>query len=227
LKVLLDSARLGEIEEALRRRCVAGVTTNPTFLREEAGARPLAHLRRIVDLIRPLQLPLNVQVMTTEPSEMVGQAEAIRDALDYPGLVIKVPVGWEELAVIAELRRTGVSVNGTACMSATQALMAASAGARYITLFYGKMSDAGIDAGAVIEDVARELTDTGCELLVASIRRTYDVHECMRRGASGATVIYRLLHGLCEHPKTVEAVRAFAESFVPLDVVPVGPGVSQ
>lgn len=227
MKVLLDSARLAEIEAALQRRCVAGVTTNPTFLRDEAGGRPLAHLRGIVDLIRPLRLSLNVQVMTSVPAEMVRQAEAIRDALDYPGLVIKVPVGWEELAVIAELQRRGIAVNGTACMSATQALMAASAGARAVTLFYGKMSDAGIDAGDVIEDVARELRGAGCELLVASIRRTYDVHECMRRGAGAATVAYRLLPGLCEHPKTIEAVRTFAESFLPLDTVPVGPGVSR
>jgi transaldolase len=220
VKVFLDSARPGEIEAAVARGCVAGVTTNPTFLREEAGARPLAHLRRVVALLRPHGLPLSVQVMTTVPGEMVRQAEMIRDELDYEGLVIKVPCGWDELAVIAELSSRGVSVNGTACMSATQALMAAGAGASYVTLFYGKMSDAGIDAGAVVEDVAGALRGPGaaCQLVVASIRRTYDVHECLRRGAHVATVAFRLLPGLCEHPKTAEAVRGFAESFVPLDV---------
>ncbi len=220
VKVFLDSARLGEIEAAIDRRCVAGVTTNPTFLLEEAGPRPLAHLRRVVSLIRPQRLPLNVQVMSTTPAEMIEQAEAIREELDYAGLVVKVPCGWNELAVIADLDSRRFAVNGTACMSATQALMAAAAGARYVTLFYGKMSDAGIDAGAVIEDVAQALADADdpCELVVASIRRTYDVHECLRRGADAVTVAYRLLPGLCEHPKTVEAVRGFAESFVPLDV---------
>jgi transaldolase len=219
VKVFLDSVRFSEIEAAVGRRCVAGVTTNPTFLLEEAGARPLAHLRRVVELLRPFGLPLNVQVMTTDPREMVRQADAIGAALDYRGLVVKVPCGWDELAVIAELDRRGVAVNGTACMSATQALMAAAAGARYVTLFYGKMSDAGIDAATVVEDVARELARSraSCELVVASIRRTYDVQECLRRGAHAATVAYRLLPALCEHPKTFEAVRAFAESFVPLD----------
>jgi len=221
VKVFLDSVGLTEIEAAVDRRCVAGVTTNPTFLLEEAGARPLAHLRRVVALLRPLGLPLMVQVMTMEPGEMLRQVDAIRSALDYRGLVVKVPCGWEELAVIAELDRQGVTVNGTACMTAVQALMAASAGARYVTLFYGKMTDAGIDAAAVVEDVALALRSapTRCEVVVASIRRAYDVHECMRRGAHAVTVSYRLLPALCEHPKTIEAVQGFAESFVPLDSV--------
>jgi transaldolase len=220
VKVFLDSARLGEIEAAVERGCVAGVTTNPTFLLQEAGIRPLAHLRLVVALLRPLGLPLSVQVMTTVPREMVRQAEVLRDELDYDGLVVKVPCGWDELAAVAGLARRGIAVNGTACMSATQALMAAAAGARYVTLFYGKMTDAGIDAGAVVEDVARALGGPGgaCELVIASIRRTYDVHECLRRGAHVTTVGFRLLPGLCEHPKTAEAMRGFAESFVPLDV---------
>ena len=216
MKVFLDIVRPAHIPPAVDRGCVAGVTTNPTFLFEEAGARPLAHLRRVVELLRPLELPLCVPVMTMEPHEMLRQADAIRAALDYPGLVVKIPCGWDELAVIAELARRGMIVNGTACMTSRQALMAAAAGARYVTLFYGKMSDAGIDAAAVVEDVTRALGG-GCELLVASIRRAYDVHECMRRGAHAVTVTYRLLPALCEHPKTVEAMRGFAESFVPLD----------
>ncbi|HYW27085.1 MAG TPA: transaldolase family protein [Terriglobales bacterium] len=224
MKVFLDSARLGEIEAVVERRCVAGVTTNPTFLLEEAGRQPLAYLRRVVALLRPLRLPLSVQVMTSSPAEMVEQAEVIRAELDYDRLVVKVPCGWDELAAVAELARRGVAVNGTACMSATQALMASAAGARYVTLFYGKMSDAGIDAGAVVEEVARALGGAGaaCELVVASIRRTYDVHECLRRGAHVVTVAFRLLPGLCEHPKTAEAVRAFAQSFVPLDAATPG-----
>jgi transaldolase len=226
VKVLLDSARTDEVEAAVRRRCVAGVTTNPTFLRAEAGGRPLAHLRRIVGMLRAHRLLLHVQVMTEDPAQMVDQAVTIRDALDYDGLVVKVPCGWDELEVIAELHGLGIAVNGTACMSATQALMATSAGARYVTLFYGKMTDAGIDAGAVVEDVAQALSDAPAELVVASLRRTYDVHECLRRGAHATTVAYRLLPGLCEHPKTDEAVRVFAESFIPLDAVPLAPTAS-
>ena len=220
MKVFLDSARLGEIEAALARGFVAGVTTNPTFLREEAGLRPLAHLRQVVARLRPLRLPLSVQVMTADPGEMVRQAEVIREALDYQDLVVKIPCGWNELAAITEVSKRGIRVNGTACMSATQAMLAAAAGARYVTLFLGKMTDAGIDAGAVIEDVAAALRESGagCELVVASIRRTYDVHECLRRGAHVVTVAFRLLPGLAEHPKTAEAVRGFAESFVALDV---------
>jgi transaldolase len=219
VKVFLDSVQLSEIEAAVARGCVAGVTTNPTFLLEEAGDRPIAHLRRIVALVRPLGLPVSVQVMTTDPQEMLRQAEALRTELDYERLVIKIPCGWEELGVIAELHRRGATVNGTACMTTTQALVTAAAGARYVTLFYGKMGDAGIDAPEVVAEVASALHGAGpCELLVASVRRTYDVRECLRRGADAVTITYRLLVALCEHPKTTEAVRAFSESFVPLDL---------
>jgi transaldolase len=220
VKIFLDSVRLVEIEAAVERRCVAGVTTNPTFLFDEAGDGPIAHLRRMVSLLRPVALPLSVQVMTTDPTEMLRQAEALRAELDYERLIVKVPCGWDELAVVAQLSRRGWAVNATACMTATQALMAAAAGARYVTLFFGKMTDAGIDAGAVVNQVAEALrrATSNCELLVASIRRTYDVQECLRHGADGVAVTSQLLVGLCQHPKTSEAVRAFAESFVPLDI---------
>jgi len=218
MKLFLDSVRLVEIRTVIARGIITGLTTNPTSLREEAPGRPLDHLRRIIELVRPLELPLSVQVMTTESGQMVRQAETLRAELEYEGLVIKVPCGWDELAVIAELARRRFLVNCTACMTAMQAMMAAAAGARYATLFYGKMSDVGIDAAAAVEEVARALRRSGddCELVIASIRRAYDVHEVMRRGAHVTTVPYRFLPQLSEHPKTAEAVGAFAQSFQPV-----------
>src|SRR2546421_3379042 len=218
MKLFLDSVRLPEIQKVIARGFVTGLTTNPTYLREEAPGHPLAHLRRIVEVIRPLELPLSVQVMTTETGQMVRQAETLRDELEYDGLVVKVPCGWDELAVIAELTRRRIAVNCTACMTVMQALMAAAAGARYATLFYGKMSDVGIDAAAAVEELVGGLRRAGheCELVVASIRKPYDVHEVMRRGADVATVPYRFLPLLSEHPKTTEAIGAFAQSFMPV-----------
>jgi len=218
MKLFLDSVRLAEIEKVIARSLVAGITTNPTFLREEAAGRPVPHLRRILDLVRPLDLPLSVQVMTTEPRRMVHQAETLREELEYDRLVIKVPCGWDELAVIAELAGRRFAVNCTACVTSMQVVMAAAAGARYASLFYGKMGDAGIDAAAALEDAAGALRRAGqpCEVVVASIRKPYDVHEIMRRGADVVAVPYRFLPLLCDHPKTAEAVGAFAESFMPV-----------
>src|SRR5438270_4970307 len=148
MKVFLDSVRLAEIEAAFRRGCIAGVTVNPSFLRQEAQARPLAHLRKIVELVRPYQVALHVLVMTTDTAKMVEQSETISRELRYPNLVIKVPCGWDELSVVWELHRRGFTVNCTACMTSVQSMMANAAGARCVTLFYGKMSDIGIDAAA-------------------------------------------------------------------------------
>jgi transaldolase len=218
MKLFLDSVRLDEIETVLARGFVGGVTTNPTFLRAEAAAGPLAHLERVVALVRPLELPLSVQVMTTDARRMVRQAETLRDQLEYDRLVVKVPCGWDELAVISQLHSRGISVNCTACMTAMQVTMAAAAGARYVTLFYGKMSDVGIDAAAVVAETSATLrrTGAGCELVVASIRKVGDVEEVRRHGADVATVPYRFLPMLSDHPKTAEAVDAFAESFMPV-----------
>jgi transaldolase len=220
MKLFLDSVRVAEIQAALGRRCIAGVTTNPTFLRAEAGDRPLAHLRQIVELLRPTDLLLGVQVMTTEPAGMLTQAEALRRELDYGGLVVKIPCGWNELRVVAELSQRGFAVNCTACMTATQALLGAAAGARYVTLFLGKMADAGIDWSAVTGEVASQLHGSpgGCELVAASIRQAFDVRECLRRGADAATIRYDLLAMLSEHPKTREAVATFAENFTSLEL---------
>jgi transaldolase len=218
MKLFLDSVRLAEIESVIARGVVSGLTTNPTFLHEEAPTGPMEHLRRIVDRLRPLGLPVSVQVMTTDTGEMVSQAETIARELDYRGLVVKVPCGWDELAVISELRRRGIAVNCTACMTTMQAMMAAAAGASYVTLFYGKMGDAGIDAAAAIEDAANGFHRRGaaCDLMVASLRRAYDVHECLRRGADVAAVPFRFLPMLSEHPKTEEVVSLFARSFMPV-----------
>src|SRR2546423_8538170 len=89
MKVFLDSVRLHEIEDAVARGIVSGVTINPNFLREEIPARPLAHIKKIIELIRPCGAALHVQIQTTRASEMVRWTETIRRELDYPQFFIK------------------------------------------------------------------------------------------------------------------------------------------
>jgi transaldolase len=219
MKIYLDSVKLDEIEDALTRGgLLAGLTVNPSFLRREAGSRTWHHLAQVVELARPTGRPVQVQVMTVEPAALVDQAEMMRERLDYRHLVVKVACGWEELRAMAELVRRGFTVNCTACMTAAQVAMGAAVGAQWAALFFGKMTDAGIDAAAMIASAADSMRREGssCQLLIASIRKPYDVHNCITSGADAVTVTHDMLTRLARHQMTEFAAAQFAADMVPL-----------
>src|SRR5229473_5583113 len=152
MKIFVDSANLLEIEEALERGFPSGITTNPSILAKEEKADFREHINKIIELVQRYgyDIPLSVEVFSTRPEEMITQAEEfVRHFGHYPKLNVKVPIGWDELAVIRELRRRDIAVNCTCCMSYNQAIMAARAGANYVSLFYGRNRDIGCDAASV------------------------------------------------------------------------------
>ncbi len=126
-----------------------------------------------------------------------------------------MPIGWNELAVIAELRRRGIRVNCTCCMSYNQAIMAARAGANYVSLFWGRIRDVGYDAGSVVRQVHHTLREwnSESEIIVGSIRHIADINEAMQAGADILTVPPKFFPQMCGHPKTDEAVKQFVTEF--------------
>jgi transaldolase len=218
MQLFVDSANLLEIEDALARGFPAGITTNPSILAQEQKGDFREHIRKLIELLERYgyRIPLCVEVFTTRPDEMVAQAEDfVRDFGHYPTLAVKIPIGWDELAVIRELRRRGISVNCTCCMSLNQAIMAAAAGADYVSLFYGRIRDLGYDAAAVVRQV-RGLFREGAvptRIIVGSIRHMCDVNEAFQAGADIVTIPPRFFPQLVAHPKTDEAVRQFVADF--------------
>ncbi|HLI55717.1 MAG TPA: transaldolase family protein, partial [Actinomycetota bacterium] len=195
-----------------------GVTTNPSILAKEEKRDYRDHIRDIIDLIRKFgpPLPLSVEVFTVDPDEMGRQAEELVAHFgDYPGLTIKVPIGWEELRLINRLAEQGIAVNATACMSFNQAIMARNAGARYVSLFYGRIRDTGYDASRVVTDVrsALDRLPGQAEIIVGSIRHIMDINEAMLAGAHIVTVPPPFLVKMCQHPKTDEVVAQFCSDF--------------
>ncbi|WP_165495008.1 transaldolase family protein [Actinomadura roseirufa] len=219
MKIFFDGSDLHEIGAVLERGLARGITTNPTQISEQAAGRPLHHIQRIVRLVeqRDLELPISVQVMAHDPGDIEYQARRIIDEVAYKQLVIKIPCSWELLPVISRLAGDGVPVNCTACVTVSQSLIAASAGARYVSLFCGKMSDAGLDPATVIAEAAPLVEKQGGELIAASLRRSFDVPVFARAGAHITTLPLRYLEPLAAHPKTVEAVDLFARNYVPLE----------
>jgi transaldolase len=218
MKLFVDTANLEELEQCLRRGFPSGVTTNPSILSKEQRRDFREHVNDMIELLKKYRcnIPLSVEVFTTDPAEMLAQAETFCSHFGhYPNLNVKVPIGWDELAVIAELRRRGIRVNCTCCMSYNQALMAARAGANYVSLFWGRIRDIGYDAGSVVRLVHQTLRESSsdAEIIVGSIRHIADINEAMQAGADILTVPPKFFPQMCAHPKTDEAVKQFVSEF--------------
>jgi transaldolase len=218
VKLFVDSANLDEIEAAVSRGFVSGITTNPSILSREERRDFGEHIRDIISLLQRYDavIPLSVEVFTVDPQEMSRQARAFLDQFgDYEQLYIKVPIGWDELKVIQEIVRAGGKVNCTCCMSYNQAMMAANAGASFVSLFWGRIRDTGYDAASVVQQVHRTLREwqSPAEIIVGSIRHMVDVNEAIQAGADIVTVPVRFFPQMCSHPKTDEVVQQFVRDF--------------
>jgi transaldolase len=218
MKLFVDTANLEELEQALQRGFVSGVTTNPSILSKEQRGDFRLHINNLIRLLQmyDYDLPLSVEVFTTEPEEMILQAQQFVDHFGhYPNLYIKVPIGWNELTVISKLRRRDIKVNCTCCMSYNQAVMAVQAGANFVSLFWGRIRDIGYDAGSIVRQVHQTLREwqSPCEIIVGSIRHIADINEALQAGADIITVPPKFFPQMCAHPKTDEAVHQFVTDF--------------
>jgi transaldolase len=218
MKIFVDSANLNEIEESLNRGFPAGITTNPSILSKEKRTDFSLHIKQIIELLEryECEIPLSVEVFSLEPREMIRQALEFAELFGhYPGLNIKVPIGWNELAIIRELKKHGMRVNCTCCMSLNQAMMAAGAGADFVSLFYGRIRDVGYDAYSVVERTHKVFREGGVksEIIVGSIRHIHDINDAFLAGADIVTVPPKFFPQMVSHPKTDEAVNQFISDF--------------
>lgn len=217
MKIFIDSANLAEIEEALKRGFPRGITTNPSILAKEPKSDFKRHIEKIIGLLvkYKYEIPLSVEVFTNDPQEMVRQGVDFVKSFDYPHVNVKIPIGWEGLLAIRELRQRGIKVNCTCCMSYNQAIMASLAGANFVSLFYGRIRDVGSDAFDVVQkvrDTFREWNSPS-EIIVGSIRHICDINEAAQAGADIITVPPKFFEQMVSHPKTDEAVHQFLTDF--------------
>jgi transaldolase len=218
MKLFVDTANLEELEQTLKRGFASGVTTNPSILAREQTYDFRAHVNDMIALLQQYRydVPLSIEVYTPNPAEMIGQAEEFLSEFGrYPNLNIKVPIGWDELLVIRELRQRNIKVNCTCCMSYNQAVMAAQAGANFVSLFWGRIRDIGYDAGSIVRQVHQTFREWNCssEIIVGSIRHIADINDALQAGADIITVPPKFFPQLCAHPKTEEAVNQFVADF--------------
>jgi transaldolase len=211
MQIFVDSANLVEIRKWLAEGVVDGVTTNPSIMLKdgisdiEEGARKLSQLLG--------NLPLSVEVTTNQTEEMVRQAHVF--AKWAPNIVVKIPVvnenGESCLSVVHTLTRAGIAVNSTAILSFNQAILAAKAGATYVSIFAGRIADEGNDPAVTLRSVRTWLDQwkSPAQIIAGSIRSTLDVQNAALAGAHVVTIPPQFLAKMVDHKYTRETVRQF------------------
>ncbi len=209
MKIFLDTANLKEIKEAVSWGLVDGVTTNPSLVAREEGAfhKILAEISTLVSG------PISAEVLSLEAKEMVSEARLL--ASIAPQIVIKVPVTPEGLKAARELKEEGIKTNVTLIFSLNQALLAARAGGAFVSPFLGRLDDKGHDGIALVQDIVKMLRyyDLPTEVIAASIRHPYHMVEAARVGADIATVPFKVLKQMFQHPLTEQGIKSFMKDW--------------
>ena len=205
MKIFLDTAEIGEIRRFAASGMVDGITTNPSLIRKSGRDFNIV-LREITDTVPG---PVSAEVVATEADAMVEEGERL--AAIAPNIVVKIPLTWPGLEACRRLTQMGHPVNVTLCFSATQALLAAKAGAAYVSPFLGRLDDIGLNGMALIAEI-RNIFDNfqfSTQILAASIRSPRHVAEAAAIGADAATLPPGTLQQLALHPLTDKGLAAF------------------
>ncbi len=211
MQIFLDSANYREIEHWLREGVIDGVTTNPSIMLKDGVYDIEEGTRRLCALLG--NRPVSVEVTTNDPAEMLEQARTF--ARWAPNVVVKIPVvneyGDSCLGVIHRLSNEGTRINTTAILSFNQAILAAKAGATYVSIFAGRVADEGHDPAIIVRQVRQWLAEWGypAKVLVGSIRAVIDVQNAAIAGAQIVTIPPQFLPKMVDHKYSRETVRQF------------------
>jgi transaldolase len=205
MQFFLDSANYDEIAWAVDYGLIDGVTTNPTLLsRETTDWKTQA--RKIVDLVDG---PVSLEVVGTEAEAMIEEAKALVEFGD--NVVVKIPLLLEGMKAVKELSALGIKTNVTLCFSPLQALLAAKAGATYISPFIGRLDDIGQNGMELIEQVVTIYENYGYEtnVLVASVRNPMHIADAAMLGADVVTIPAKVIKQIAAHPLTDKGLESF------------------
>ena len=209
MKFFIDTAEFEEIKAAYKLGFVDGVTTNPSLI-----VKSKRNLQEVIkEIAALLEGPVSAEVIATEPPDMLKEAHELVKLGD--NVVIKVPMTPEGLKAVAILSKEGIKTNVTLIFSANQALLAARAGATYVSPFVGRIDDISMDGITLIEDVAEifMVHNIETEIIAASVRTPIHITQCAKAGAHIATVPYKVLLQAMKHPLTNAGLARFLEDW--------------
>lgn len=205
-KIFIDTGDVDAIRDAQQFGIIDGCTTNPKILSSVDDLDFESLMHKILDLVDG---PVSIEVTSNDEDEMVEQAHRF-DAWGE-NAVVKLPMNEQGLRATHTVAAEGVDVNVTACMAPNQALLAAKAGARYASIFMGRVGDMGYDAEQVIEQSMTLLDDYHTELIIGSVRKAYDINRAFLAGADIVTVPPEYIEQLIHHPRTESSINEFLE----------------
>lgn len=201
MKFFIDTAKVEDIKKANDMGVICGVTTNPSLIAKEGRVfeEVIAEIASIVD--GPISG--EVKATTVDAEGMIAEGREI--AKIHPNMVVKIPMTAEGLKACRQLTKEGIKTNVTLIFTANQALLAARAGATYVSPFLGRLDDIsvrGVDLIAEIADIFRTAGDIDTQIIAASVRSTIHVTDCALAGADIATVPYKVIEQMTHHPLT-------------------------
>jgi transaldolase len=205
MQFFIDTADVGEIKKALAMGLCDGVTTNPSLV-AKTGRKFSEVLREITSIVSG---PVSAEVTAVEYEGMMKEARQLAKVAE--NVVIKVPLITEGLRAVRDLTTEGIRTNVTLCFSPVQALLAAKAGATYVSPFVGRLDDISEDGMALIAQILEIFHnyDFGTKVLVASVRHPIHVLEAARLGADVATIPFNVIEQLARHPLTESGLKKF------------------
>ncbi len=206
MKFFLDTANIQEIKEAVSWGIISGVTTNPTLVAREGGSFE----GMIQAICQEVNGPVSVEAVSTRAVEMVEEARRLAEIA--PNVVVKIPMGVEGLKAVSRLEGVeGIHCNVTLVFSVNQSLLAARAGASYISPFVGRIDDIGWDGIQLVREMVATLErqKLNAQIIAASLRHPRHVHESAAAGAHIATLPFSVLKQMAEHPLTDLGIERF------------------
>ena len=209
MRFFIDTANIEEIKEANELGVICGVTTNPSLIAKEG--------RDFIEVVKEISTivdgPISAEVISLDHKGMVEEADKL--AKIHKNIVIKLPMTLEGLKATKILSAKGIKTNVTLIFSATQALLAARAGATYVSPFVGRLDDIGQDGLSLIEEIVDifNVNSIETQIIVASVRNPIHVSQAARLGADIATVPYKVITQMAKHPLTDKGIENFLKDW--------------
>ncbi|HCW54204.1 MAG TPA: fructose-6-phosphate aldolase [Clostridium sp.] len=209
MKIFIDTANIEDIKKANDLGVICGVTTNPSLIAKE-GRDFKEVIKEITSIVDG---PISGEVISMECEGMLKEAREI--AKIHKNMVVKIPMCEEGLKAVNILSKEGIKTNVTLIFSAVQALLAARAGASYVSPFLGRLDDIGTEGINLIKDISEifAIHDIDTEIISASVRNPIHVLQCAKAGADIATIPYKVIAQMINHPLTTSGIEKFLKDY--------------
>ncbi len=210
MKIFIDTANIDEIKEAASWGVVAGVTTNPSLVAKEKTADMKDVIKKIAAIVPG---PISAEVLSLDADGMVREGREL--AAVSPNVVIKIPMTIDGLKAVHRLAAEGIKSNVTVLFSVNQALLAARAGAAYVSPFIGRLDDINMEGMQLVRDLVTVFRNYGIksEIIAASIRGPLQVTQAALAGADIATIPFAILQQMTKHPQTDYSIKKFLDDW--------------